>query len=133
MKVKFWTPGREDVGVDAAEIDHVLRRIESGHQIAAIADGEIGENVRALTAEQKLLAVTTDKIRFAGARTQVLRHHAVAQIVVDRRRPRWRRETRRSRRRHSRLEDRQRHRPRGPGSSRSGFEKSTVVFPDTVA
>ena len=78
MKVKVLNARCEDVGVDAAEIDHVFRRIERGRDVAAIPKGEIGENVGALTAKQKLLAVTTDKIRFAGARTQVLRHHAVA-------------------------------------------------------
>ena len=70
----------KDIGVDGAEIDHVLGRIESGHQIAAIANGEIGENVGALPAEQKLLAVTTDKIRLTGARhAQMRRHITVAQ------------------------------------------------------
>ena len=80
MKVKFWTPALSDVGVDVAEIDHVLRRIECGHPVAAVADGEIGQNVRALTAEQKLCAGAADKIRFAGARrTQVRRRKAIAQ------------------------------------------------------
>ena len=54
MKVKFWDAGLGYVGVDVAEIDHVLRRIEIGHPVPAVADGEIGENVRGLTAEQNL-------------------------------------------------------------------------------
>ena len=51
MKVKFWMPAVSDVGVDAAEIDHVLGRIESRNHIAALANGEIGENIRTLTAK----------------------------------------------------------------------------------
>ena len=74
--------GLGDVGVDAAEIDDVLRRIESRHPVAAVADGEIGENVRALTAEQKLRAKTADKIRFTRAGAQMRRSNAVAQIVM---------------------------------------------------
>jgi hypothetical protein len=65
---------RSDVGVDAAEIDHVLRRIECRHHVATVADGEIGENVRALTPEQNLFAGAADKIRFARGRAQVLPH-----------------------------------------------------------
>src|SRR5580693_7202795 len=81
MKLKFWRPAS-----DAAEIDHVLRRIESGHPVAAVADGEIGENVRALTAEQKLRAKTADKIRCArGGGAQMRRSNAVAQDRRQRR------------------------------------------------
>ena len=49
MKVKL-DARRKDVGVDLAEIDHILRRIECGHHVAAVAKRQIGQNVRALTA-----------------------------------------------------------------------------------
>ena len=49
------------------------------HPVAAVADGEIGENVRAQTAEQKLRAKTADKIRFTRGGGQMRRRNAVAQ------------------------------------------------------
>lgn len=39
-KRKILDSGPRDIGVDAAEVNHVLRRIESGHPVAAVAESE---------------------------------------------------------------------------------------------
>ena len=86
MKVKFWTP------VVRMSASMLLRSITSfagsnpGHKVATVTEGEIGQNVRALTAMQNLLSETTDKIRFAGARrTQLRRFISVSQERCRRR------------------------------------------------
>ena len=122
---------REDVGVDVAEIDHVLCRIECGHQVAAVTEGEIGQNVRALTAEQNLFAETADKIRFSGARrSPVRRYIAVSQ---DRCRHRPARASPPEVPETTFVVGGHPHRPRGLGLNQSDLCSRRSMFPDTVA
>ena len=123
MKVKVWTPA---VKMSASIL---LRSITSfaGSKlydlVAAVADREIGENVRVLTAVQTLWADAADEIRCARGGDQA-RRDAVAEHRRRRRHAGWEPNGRR---------DTSPIASRGRYSNLSGFEKSTTVVPVTVA
>ena len=68
MKVKFWRPGAVRLASMPLRSMTSLAGSKAAILVAAIANGEIGENVGALASHQILFAGAADKVRLANAR-----------------------------------------------------------------